>query len=41
VLGESLLDFARLLVGVNVLRQIVLHGVAPELVQGLGRARAD
>ena len=40
VLGEALLDLARLLVGVHVQRQVVLGGVPPELAQRVGRAGA-
>ena len=41
VLGEALLDLARLLVGVDVQRQLVLGGVAPELLEPVARAGAD
>ena len=41
VLGEALLDLARLLVGVDVQRQLVLRGVAAELLEPVARARAD
>jgi CDP-diacylglycerol--glycerol-3-phosphate 3-phosphatidyltransferase len=41
VLGETLLDLSRLLVGVDVQRQLVLCGVAPELLEPVARARAD
>jgi hypothetical protein len=41
VLREALLDLARLLVGVDVQRQLVLDGVAAELLEPLARAGAD
>ena len=40
VLGEALLDLARLLVGVHVQRQRLLRGVAAELLEPVARARA-
>jgi CDP-diacylglycerol--glycerol-3-phosphate 3-phosphatidyltransferase len=40
VLGETLLDFARLLVGVDVEREVVLRRVAAELLEPVARARA-
>ena len=41
VLGEALLDLARLLVGVDVQRQLVLGGVAAELLEPVARTGAD
>ena len=41
VLGETLLDLARLLVGVDVQRQLVLGGVAPELLEPVAGTRTD
>src|SRR5215813_11023658 len=35
MLGEALLDLSRLLVGVDVQRQLVLGGIAPELLEPL------
>ena len=39
--AHALLDLARLLVGVHVQRQLVLGGVATELLERVGRARPD
>ncbi len=41
VLGKALLDLFRLLVRVNVQRQPICGGVAPDLLEPLGRAGAD
>ena len=41
VFSEALLDLARLLVGVDVQRQLVLGGIPAELVQRLRRARPN
>ena len=41
VLGEALLDLARLLVGVDVERQPSAPGVAADLLEPVGRAGAD
>src|SRR5438132_406228 len=41
VLGEALLDLARLLVRVDVERQPLCDGVAAELLEPVRRARAD
>ena len=41
VLGEALLDLARLLVGVDVQRQVVLDGVASELLEPVTGTCAD
>ena len=41
VLCEALLDLARLLVGVNVQRQLLGERVAPELLEPVARAGAD
>ena len=41
VLGEALLDLARLLVGVHVQRQALGRGVAADLLEPVGRAGAD
>ena len=40
MLGEALLDLARLLVGVHVQRQPLRRGVAAELLEPVARARA-
>jgi hypothetical protein len=41
VLGRALLDLARLLVGVDVQREVVVDRVPAELAQPVGRAGAD
>jgi hypothetical protein len=41
VLGEALLDLPRLLVRVDVERQVVLLRVSADLVEPVGRARAN
>ena len=41
VLGEALLDLLRLLVGVDVEREVVLARVPPDLLEPVGGARAD
>ena len=41
VLGEALLDLFRLLVGVDVEREPFGHRVAPDLLEPVGRARAN